>query len=401
MWRRQKYLAALLAGIVVSLASGAPKLRINGLDATVPLKVEGKDKLIISVAGAGDVNEQGYSVICEDRGRLEPVSGLNEVNDGNATAYRFVFDDDWEFGTVLVVADQNMVIDGISVTAGTEVYKLFLFYSLQADATSVIGIDFEGLSWVAPEPQAEQTPVSEDSASDGGTEEEPGEVEMLLQEPEYTLPLAAGNGYDPTMDLNADGKIDFKDFAILAAGWQTTYDIYDLDTMCDAFGSTDTCADTNVSGVWRDQFFTGIGGCGLYDCWFGEDYSDYIYDNCGNLLYVVCQETPEFDYYCAYNFRFNSRRVGLCIYTCGLNAFQVRKNTSGSRILQTRHRTQDRLIYGCDEGTSGKYDWQVVVYDDNTHLKTGYCRESYSDPSVNNYWDPNQGQVSACENVWW
>jgi len=149
MWRRQKYLAVVLAGIVVSLANGAPELRINGLDATVPLKVEGKENLMISVVGAGDVKEKSYSVICEDRGQVEPVSGPSEVNDGEATAYRFVFDDDWEFGTVLLVADQNMVINGIAVTAGMEVYKLFLFYSLQADASSVIGIDFEGLSWVA------------------------------------------------------------------------------------------------------------------------------------------------------------------------------------------------------------------------------------------------------------
>lgn len=166
MWRRQKYLAALLAGIVVSLANGAPELRINGLDATVPLKIEGKENLIISVSGAGDVEEKSYSVICEDRGSVEPLSGPNEVNAGGATAYRFVFDDDGEFGTVLLVTGQNMVIDGISVTAGTEVYKLFLFYSLQADASSVIGIDFEGLSWVAPEPQAEQAAEPEESTSD-------------------------------------------------------------------------------------------------------------------------------------------------------------------------------------------------------------------------------------------
>ena len=49
MWRRQKYLSAVLVGMVVSLANAAPQLRINGLDATRPIKVEGKDELVISV----------------------------------------------------------------------------------------------------------------------------------------------------------------------------------------------------------------------------------------------------------------------------------------------------------------------------------------------------------------
>jgi len=155
MWRRQKYLAALLVGIVVSLANGAPELRINGLDATVPVKVEGKENLMISVAGAGDVDEQNYSVICEDRGRLEIMGGPNEVCDGNTAMYRFVFDDDWELGTVSLISDQNMVIDGVAITACTGIYKLYLCYSLQANTTTAIGIDFEGLSWVAAEGEGE------------------------------------------------------------------------------------------------------------------------------------------------------------------------------------------------------------------------------------------------------
>lgn len=185
---------------------------------------------------------------------------------------------------------------------------------------------------------------------------------------------------------SGDGVVDFGDFSVFASEWMTT---------------TNPCDDTNVSGLWQDQYFTGIGSCGVYDCWFDGDESDYIYDDCGNYLYVVCKETPEFNYYCAYNFYFNYNRVGLCIYTCGLNAFQVRKNINGKRILQTRHRTQDRLVYGCDEGTIGKYDWQVVVYNSVTGGKTGYCRESSLNPATERYWEPNEGQVSACEKVWW
>ncbi len=397
MWRRQKYLAVALAGIVVSLANGAPVLRINGLDATVPVKVEGKDKLIISVVGAGDVNEQSYSVICEDRGRVEPLSGPNEVDAGGATAYRFVFDDDWELGTVLLVADQNMVIDGIAITAGTEIYKLHLCYSLQAETTTVIGIDFEALRWVTPEPEQQEAPASEDSIPEG-------EAQLPLVGESPVLPLAAGSGYDPTMDLNADGKIDFKDFAVLAAGWQTTYDIYDLDTMCDAFGSTDTCADTNVPDAnnfdnWEAVVFTGIGGCGEYDCWIEPDYSDPCWDDCGGRVYVGCVETQEFDYTCSYNFWFDGWRVGLCPYKCGANYFWILKNVSGRRIIGTRHISRDRPEYYpeyCDEQTIGKYNWQVVFTNVVTRQRDGLCREgSQFSPEI------NYGETGPCKYVWW
>ena len=186
-------------------------------------------------------------------------------------------------------------------------------------------------------------------------------------------------------DLDESGFVDFKDFSVFSSEWKTN-----------------PCADTNASGPWRYQNFTGIGPCGDYDCWFEPMESDPVFDDCGDFLYVACEETPELDYYCAYNFYFNwTTRVGLCVYNCGINYFQVKKNANGSRILQTRHRTQDQMVWGCDEGTENKYDWQIVVYNCVTGAKTGYCRESYLDPSEEQYWESNDGQVSACELTWW
>ena len=43
----------------------------------------------------------------------------------------------------------------------------------------------------------------------------------------------AGDGNSLPMDLNADLIVNFKDFAVLAAGWQTVYDMNDLNTMAD------------------------------------------------------------------------------------------------------------------------------------------------------------------------
>jgi len=145
-----------------------------------------------------------------------------------------------------------------------------------------------------------------------------------------------------------------------------------------------------------------IGPCGPYDCWFEEMESDPCYDDCGNRAVVRCEETEEFGGECAYNYWFNYRRVGLCVYYCGINAFQVQKNRGGCRNVVVRHRTQDQLSPGCDQGTSGKYDWQVYAYSEITGNGFGFCRESTLDPRPpNNFWDPNQGQVSQCENQWW
>lgn len=192
---------------------------------------------------------------------------------------------------------------------------------------------------------------------------------------------------DTRFDLTGDGFVNMKDFSSFASEWMTTKDC--------------CLEDTNVSGPWQYVSFTNVSSCGPYDCWMYPGYSDPCNDKCGHSAYVSCAETPEFDFYCAYNFWFAGRRVGLCVYTCGINAFQIKKNVSRCRILQTRHRTQDRLdISGCDEGTIDKYDWQINRYDDINGVRTFYCRESILDPLTNNLWEPSEGEQSTCEISW-
>jgi hypothetical protein len=197
---------------------------------------------------------------------------------------------------------------------------------------------------------------------------------------------------DARFDLNGNGFVDWRDFSAFAVDWGTWIN---------------PCEDTNVAGPWQRVDFTGIGGCASTTCIeFGDDYSDFVWDNCANYLFMVCTMTEEYGWYCAYNFYFNGQfignRVGLCIYTCGINGFQVKKNASESRILQTRHRTQDRLFpYGCDAGTQGYYDWQVVVYNCLTGQRTGYCRETVLDPDEYDIWEEYEGMMSSCENAWW
>ncbi|MDD5326549.1 MAG: hypothetical protein PHY02_01895 [Phycisphaerae bacterium] len=188
-------------------------------------------------------------------------------------------------------------------------------------------------------------------------------------------------------DLYEDNKIDFKDFSVLSSEWGL---------------KTEPCDDTTPSGRWRDLFFTGICACGGIGCWIEENEGEPVFDECHNRLRMVCEPTPELGYYCAYNYYFGwNTRVGFCVYKCGLNAFQVMRNTNGTRILRTRHRTQDQMTYYCDEETDYKYNWQIVVYDALTGERTGYCRQSYLDPNEENFWEPDEGEPGPCKIEWW
>ena len=131
---------------------------------------------------------------------------------------------------------------------------------------------------------------------------------------EQSLEEFFDSGLTGNPDFNGDNIVDWSDLAILAANWlEYTTDPEDLDgsgfvdardfSVFSREWMTHPCDNTDASGPWRNQYFTGIGGCGTYDCYiYGDDYSDPIYDNCGNVLYAVCEPTPEFGYYCAYNF---------------------------------------------------------------------------------------------------
>ncbi len=156
----------------------------------------------------------------------------------------------------------------------------------------------------------------------------------------------------------------------------------------------DTCDDTSDPTEWYRLTFTGIGGCPT-SC--TPDTSDPYLDYCGHTLTLTCKPTPLYGGVCAYEYWFNDTRVGLCVYTCGINEFQVKFNGADlCRVLSTRHRTQDELFpAGCDEGAEGKYDWQVCIYDAVSGTRYPlFCREG---PSVG--WE-SDGVKSDCEKEW-
>jgi hypothetical protein len=225
--------------------------------------------------------------------------------------------------------------------------------------------------------------------------------------------------YDPSMDLNYDGIIDFLDFSILADGWIRIYNIYDLNTMCSAWATMDCCIDINNfpnpadNTNWEDVIFIGIGPCGWEDCWIWDEYYSHPYwDGCVNKVIVGCVETSEFGGHCAYNFFYNgSSRVGLCVYGCGWNDFEVLRNTDGCRFIFSRHRTrdvppQDPCCFPncnpiCDEGTVGYYNWQVVNTCLTNQVKVGYCRQSVTEPNYVWGWQITEGQEGPCACHWW
>jgi hypothetical protein len=99
-----------------------------------------------------------------------------------------------------------------------------------------------------------------------------------------------------------------------------------------------------------------------------------------------------------------TKETGRCIYSCGVNEWQVQWNVAQHLIIGARHRTHDRLPgdegyqAGCDEGTQGKYDWQITIYLHSFNgcdsPISGYCREGTSPDWV-------ESDNSTCEDIWW
>ncbi|MBN2020459.1 MAG: hypothetical protein JW749_09565 [Sedimentisphaerales bacterium] len=213
---------------------------------------------------------------------------------------------------------------------------------------------------------------------------------------------------DTRFDLAASGLVDFGDFSALAAEWLVPI------SCCD----DNSFPDPTDSDNWEDITFTGIvEGCAADTCWiWGDDYSDPCWDGCANVILKACEETPDLGYTCAYNYWFNiGERVGLCVYLCGRNNFQVLKNTGRCRFIYTRHRTRDMppqdpecdpwdCDEDCDQGTLGYYNWQVVVYCPSCspeYRKVGICRQSLTKPSYNWGWQSSEGEPGPCKYHWW
>ena len=123
-----------------------------------------------------------------------------------------------------------------------------------------------------------------------------------------------------------------------------------------------------------------------------------IHDECGNSYEIRCQWAQYLLYF--YPAGRTVQLVGFCVYGCGINSWQVLKNTSDKRFLVVRHRTEDRpgvfarkedgSLYNCDEGTPGLIDWTSRWLDTVSGASATACREG-----VKTDWEMTSN--SACE----
>jgi hypothetical protein len=322
-----------------------------------------------------------YTIILDGNTPIEPNDVRFEVITGTLTAipdtnhqYIFQYEGESTTGLIRLIANIDMTIDGFWAPAGMTIYELFVFCNPEFEFTGACGSDitvfipFEG----EESEQEESFVEKQEEQSAINTEGKTFTGEMN----DFSYTEAS---YDPSMDLNYDGKIDFLDFSILGDYWTTIYDIYDLDTMC-ASWSINCCDDINLPdptdpGNWDYVTFYGIGSCPEIPgyCEYAEGHG--MWDNCNHLVFVTCEE-DEWNLSCNYNFWFSGLRIGRCVYLCGQNYVQVLKNSGGCRILRTRHLVHDTFeTWACDEGTPGKIDWQVFDFNCVSGGNVHYCRE--------------------------
>jgi len=135
---------------MASVANVGLVLTVNGLDTSMPIKVNADDDIIIAVAGQTDAPEQSYSVTCEMGGRLESLPEPNTLAEKPKEGdYLFTFEDEeWNLAMI------NLTVGGILD------YQLILFKIPDAN-TVIFGIDSDAIEIPEPESEPEpETPLS-------------------------------------------------------------------------------------------------------------------------------------------------------------------------------------------------------------------------------------------------
>ncbi len=206
----------LLAAILLTLSSAAANadliLTLNGLDtAKEPAEIKGKDNLVIAVAGDTEVEPNAY--------RIEAASGVltprSSAEDGiRGRDYSFTFEDGLATGTVSLIANDAMVIDGTPVKAGDTIYGLILFYIPETDTVAAFGANAERLNCIPlkskPKPEfkakiwPERGPVAETGTKTflPSSKRKPGGTSKLMHLPEVSESLTPVG----------DGLVHFKDW---------------------------------------------------------------------------------------------------------------------------------------------------------------------------------------------
>ncbi len=192
----------------------------------------------------------------------------------------------------------------------------------------------------------------------------------------------AGDGNNLMMDLSADLIVNFKDFAILAAGWQTTYDIDDLNVMADEWlkvASAHLPITVTISGDPNNlsgEVDIGISGYGIttkhaFVFMDGEyiDELEYFDSNTPLLL--------DTDNYLNGNRSIKVVATDVNGLVTVFDKLEVDFNNTFHSIIASDyfHPTADYKIFGFHKGT-GSFEAKVTDYDNQTIWSNNYSGQS-------------------------
>ncbi|MBN1392317.1 MAG: hypothetical protein JW947_05880 [Sedimentisphaerales bacterium] len=169
--------AIVTAGVVLTLAATIQAdpsplqnyaaagviLTLNGLEAASGfVEVNGKDNLVIAVGSTSLTTGGGDTEVEANAWRMESSGGVLEEITGGAE-YSFRFEDELMPGVVRIIANNDMVIDGVLVKGGDVIYELYLFYTPETDIVTAFGLNLEILK--PAEAEAEVEAVSAELAA--------------------------------------------------------------------------------------------------------------------------------------------------------------------------------------------------------------------------------------------
>jgi len=220
MSKPRAFLLGIMVLTSVSIAEADLILTLNGVDTSdSPLIIWDVQELLIAVEGSTATGPNDVS--------LAAVGGVLEALGDPNNHYSFAFDANSSEATISLIAEVDMVIDGNSVSPGTTVYELCLFYNCEQNILGGGGIGLDELIWSEPEEglaALEGGPAKDDAAQ--SLSKEPGAALQTAEAGRSSAPPAERtieiNGFpDPNSypDFNGDEIVNFIDFARFADNW--------------------------------------------------------------------------------------------------------------------------------------------------------------------------------------
>jgi hypothetical protein len=145
MWGKKTFLLAAIVLTLNSVTNADLVLTLNGLDAAKEsIEIEGKDNIVIAVAGSTEVEPNTYYI--------KATGGTLETTVGPNAEYSFTFEDGQGLGVVSLTANNDTIIEGVPVGEGDTICELVLFYIQETDTIVAFGTKPEASSYVSSEP---------------------------------------------------------------------------------------------------------------------------------------------------------------------------------------------------------------------------------------------------------